>query len=463
MEEVVKYIEEIRFIWELLAAVNIFATIFTKKRDRFRQKLVVSVVILTFLSCMYPKLVLDNFTFTEMNFTAVFVHAGWYVLLTLMAAMSLYTCYDLTKADTLFLCAAGYAMQHLEFVVVNEVLAKGIWPTLETHVPLYVFVCVGSSAIFYIAVYRYISKNFRALDDYLLEDKPKNIMLALIMFAAIVACAFMCQTIFTMGQLNYDSINYLGAAVDAFMCMLVLGVGYAMCQISGLNREKGIIEQLLYERKRQYELSKENIEVINRKCHDLKHQIRALENVDASERKNYIDELDRAIDIYDSVLNTGNEVVDTILSEKSLNCEKRNIRLSCICDASYLDFMSTLDIYALLGNALDNAIETVSKFKDENKRVISMTIKSVGDFLSIQTENYYERPLEFSGDLPRSIKKNKAYHGYGMKSMAHIAKKYGGSLVCDVDDNTFKLQILLPMPPEFLRLYELREKEKNTL
>ena len=354
-------------------------------------------------------------------------------------------------------------MQHLEFVAVNEVVAKGIWPTLENHVPLYLFVCGGSATIFFWWIYKYVKKHFRPIDDYLLEDTPKNIIMALVMFSVIVACAFMCQTIFTMGQLNYDSVNYLGAAVDAFMCILVLGVGFALCQISGLNREKGIIEQLLYERKRQYELSRENIEVINRKCHDLKHQIRALEHVDDSERKNYIDELDRAIDIYDSVLNTGNEVVDTILSEKSLNCEKRNIRLSCMCDASYLDFMSTLDIYALLGNALDNAIETVSKFKDENKRVISMTIKSVGDFLSITTENYYERPIEIKGDLPRSIKKNKDYHGYGMKSMRHIAKKYGGSLVCDVDDNTFTLQILLPMPSEFLRLYELREKEKNTL
>ena len=62
--------------------------------------------------------------------------------------------------------------------------------------------------------------------------------------------------------------------------------------------------------------------------------------------------------------------------------------------------------------------------------------------------------------MPQTSKRNKQYHGYGMKSMKHIAKKYGGSLVCGVEDNTFTLQILLPMPAEFLRLYEMRKDKK---
>ena len=100
MEEAVRYIEEIRFIWELIAAINIVANIFTKKRDRFWQKLAVSAVILTFMACLYPKLVLDNFEFTEMNISAVIIHAGWYIMLTLCTGISPYMCYDLRKADT---------------------------------------------------------------------------------------------------------------------------------------------------------------------------------------------------------------------------------------------------------------------------------------------------------------------------------------------------------------------------
>ena len=145
----------------------------------------------------------------------------------------------------------------------------------------------------------------------------------------LIVCTFMCQIIFTAGRMDYNTPNTLGGIVDIIVCVLVLSVGFSFGRIHMLNQEKEIIEQLLYERKRQYELSKENIDVINSKCHDLKHQIK------------------EAIEIYDSVLNMGNEVVDTILSGKSLNCEKRNIRLSCICDASHLDL--TLNVYTHLG------------------------------------------------------------------------------------------------------------------
>ena len=125
--------------------------------------------------------------------------------------------------------------------------------------------------------------------------------------------------------------------------------------------------------------------LIDHKCHDLKHQIRALEHVSEGERSDYIRELEDAIGIYDAVVETGNEVVNTIISEKTLICGRRDIRLSCIVDASHLDFMATLDIYALLGNALDNAIENVSKYQDTDKRIISLTIRAVGDFLSRST------------------------------------------------------------------------------
>ena len=205
-------------------------------------------------------------------------------------------------------------------------------------------------------------------------------------------------------------------------------------------------------------MARENIETINHKCHDLKHQLRALQQVSADERGQYIEELERAISIYDKVTETGNEVVNTILSEKSLYCERRQIKLSCIVDASHLDFMSTLDIYAILGNALDNAIENVSKYNDAGKRVISLTIKTVGDFLSIQTNNYCEEEIEICDGLPVTTKRDKTHHGFGMKSMRHLAGKYGGSLAVSARDNVFTLQILLPMPKEFLRLYKLERQ-----
>jgi sensor histidine kinase regulating citrate/malate metabolism len=132
-------------------------------------------------------------------------------------------------------------------------------------------------------------------------------------------------------------------------------------------------------------------------------------------------------------------------------------------DASQLDFMSTLDIYALLGNALDNAIESVSKNMDKEKRVVSLTISANGSFLCIQTNNYYEGKMQFEDGIPITTKKNRTYHGFGMKSMKHLAEKYGGSLYTSLNNDIFMLQIVIPIPAEFVRLLKEAKAEKAGL
>ncbi len=456
----VDFFEELRFIWELLAAEHLFAFVFAKRRERYGWTVVISGLVLTAWACLYP-FWQNDFLWDVFGRWGKVFHVAWYISLAVASGIAIYLCYYLTVADMLFVCAAGYSLQHVEFVVVNEVLAKGIWKRLPNLLPVYAAICVVTTVLLYALAYHIVEDKFHASGGTLFEDKPSNLAFTALMYLMLFAATFMCQSIFVSSQANYERINYLGATTDFLICLLILSVQYNICKVHNLNREKDIIGQLLYERKRQYELSRENIEAINHKCHDLKHQLRALKQVGQDERNQYIDELEHSIDIYDAVVETGNEVVDTILSEKALNCERRKIRLSCIVDASHLDFMSTLDIYAILGNALDNAIETVSKYQDDDKRVISLTIKTVGDFLSIQTNNYCEGELEICGGLPVTTKRDKEHHGFGMKSMRHLVDKYGGSLAVNVKDNVFTLQILVPMPKEFVRLYAEREVGRN--
>lgn len=453
----VAFFEELRFIIELLAAEHLFAYVFAKQQDNFRMRVSCSFVIMMGISCIYPFLA-EQFHLLMPGILVNIINVGWYTLLAVGSGLCIKFCYKLTTADTMFLCAAGYSLQHIEYVAVNEILAKGVWQRLSDMLPLYVLLCAVSASLLYYVVYRLFVRPLGGQGGRLFEDCVHDIAFTVLMNVLVLFSTFMCQTIFVSGRQDYKEINYLGAVTDLLMCILILWVLYAICRIHGLNKEKDIVEQILYERKRQYEMSRENIETINHKCHDLKHQLRALQQVSADERGQYIEELERAISIYDKVTETGNEVVNTILSEKSLYCERRQIKLSCIVDASHLDFMSTLDIYAILGNALDNAIENVSKYNDAGKRVISLTIKTVGDFLSIQTNNYCEEKIEICDGLPVTTKRDKTHHGFGMKSMRHLAGKYGGSLAVSARDNVFTLQILLPMPKEFLRLYKLERQ-----
>lgn len=443
--------EELRFIIELLAAEQLFTYHFAKRKKDYRKKnLAGSLILIGIAVCFVPiqKLVaaadIQMFTYT--------VHVSWYIFLLFLSLILLRMSYEITVSDLLFLGISGYSAQHIEYVIVNEIIAMGIWPELPGHLPLYVLVCIATCAVWYWFLANIFTSKLKDFGGVIYENKPATIFYFTGMLIMLIVSAFMGQNLFRADG-SGAGVNYRGAVTDLFNCVLVLVVQYSIYRISALNKEKEVVRQLLYERQKQYALSKENIDIINQKCHDLKHQLQGLKDTKEEERRKYIEEVEESIMFYDSVVKTSNEVVNTILSEKSLYCEKHKIRLTCIVDAKPLDFMNTLDIYALLGNALDNAIECVSKYADTEKRVVSLNISAKGGFLCIQTNNYMEGKLNFQNGLPVSTKqKKRENHGFGMKSMKHLTDKYGGTMCAGIENGIFMLQIVIPMPREFMRL-----------
>lgn len=443
--------EEIRFIVELIVAEQLFAWSFAKRKRNFWMKSSIGYAVLVLLALNYLNIqsLAEGISYPSLM---KIVSVSWYILLVILSLVHIRMCYMITLSDALFMGIAGYSVQHIEFVVVNEVLARGIWKELTEMLWLYILICIVTCTLWYYLIARIFAAKLKACGGILYEDNVQTVLYFLAMLVVLLFTSFLGQDIFLSGTTDYSQVNYKGATYDFFSCTLVLVVQYSIFRISTLNREKEIVKQLLHERQKQYRLSRENIEMINHKCHDLKHQIQALKEAKREELDKYIDEVEDSIMIYDTVVKTENEVLNTILSEKSLYCEKHGIRLSCIVDANQLDFMSTLDIYALLGNALDNAIECVIKQRDKEKRVISLTISANGSFLCIQTNNYYEGEMKIVDGIPATTKKNQSYHGFGMKSMKHLAEKYGGSLYTSLENGIFMLQIVIPIPAEFMRL-----------
>lgn len=228
---------------------------------------------------------------------------------------------------------------------------------------------------------------------------------------------------------------------------LVLALQLGLFKESTLQWRNEMMEQLFRLEQKQQEMSKENIALINIKCHDLKKQISALRSwKDDGEREACIREMEESVMIYDSAIKTGNDTLDTLLMEKLLFCEKYKIKISCIADGAKLNFMKPFDIYSLFSNALDNAIEAVRAEADTEKRIISFDVSARGKILGIHFENYYRGNLKFRDGLPVTTKSDERYHGYGMISMRHVVEKYRGTLSVCARDNVFALNIIFPLP-----------------
>ena len=164
------------------------------------------------------------------------------------------------------------------------------------------------------------------------------------------------------------------------------------------------------------------------------------------ERRKYLEEIRGAMSIYDAVYQTGNAALDTVLREKALLCQEYEIKFSCMADGKALEFMDTLDVYALFGNALDNAVESVMREEDKEKRLINMRITKQMQILYIHLDNYCREPVRFEDGLPVTSKKDRENHGFGLKSIRHIAEKYDGEVVLKNQEERFILDLLLPIP-----------------
>ena len=231
-----------------------------------------------------------------------------------------------------------------------------------------------------------------------------------------------------------------------FCLLLILYLQHSMFRGSAMQKEITTLNLLREQQKEQYELSRENIELINHKCHDLKHQIRALQAEEQSDRRDaFLEEIADSIGIYDSVVKTGNDVLDTILTEKSLMCRANEIEISCVADGGKLTFMDPVDLYTIFGNALDNAIEEVLRFDDRDRRQIDVVIYAREKLLHIEITNPRATALTFEGDLPKTTKGDNGYHGFGLKSIRRTVESYGGWISLDTSDECFVLRILLPI------------------
>jgi hypothetical protein len=205
----------------------------------------------------------------------------------------------------------------------------------------------------------------------------------------------------------------------------------------------------------QYRMAIDNMELLRREFHDLKHYMIAIRaEKDPEKREQYLSEMEKAILTQEAMANTGNQVLDVVLTTKSTYCAQNKITLTCMADGKLISFLHVKDICSIFGNALDNAIECVSQYEDPEKRLINLSIFKRNHFLMIQCENYLENQLAMvTGVLPPTTKSNKLYHGYGLKSIQAAVEKYGGSMTISSSDNWFRLQLLIPIQEETLAVH----------
>lgn len=434
---------KILFVTEIIIAEFMFAHKL-KRRTAFIPRAILSVFIAISFSALFFVPLKDNW-YSSFIFLTIFA----------VTVPLLKLCFNEPWINVLFCAIASYATQHFAFELANFVLTLISWASS----PLFGMYASDSFSLFefnkvsafysvvylfcflaaYVLIYYIFSKKIQKDADMRIKSLPLTLLIG-----AGLLCNIVLHSIIIYEPFNRTNI-LISCIYNMMVCFLLLCGQFALLQNRELKTELDIVQQLLYNKQEQYEVLKENIDIINLKCHDMRHQIHEL-NDKKTISEDVVKDIQDSIKLYDSMINTGNEALDVILTEKSLRAQANNITLTCIADGHSLGFLSDADIYSLFGNAIDNAMEATTKIADPERRFISINVHKTGGFVSVCIKNSYEGDLIFDGNgLPKTTKENAVYHGYGIKSIDYITRKHDGSLDLSAENNTFIISILFPV------------------
>ena len=221
--------------------------------------------------------------------------------------------------------------------------------------------------------------------------------------------------------------------------------------ISELNKANKLSLELAIQKK-QYELSTQYAENIQfqynetrRAVHDIKQHFTVLEYLMENEQMqsalDYIKSNKNNFFPTATIVNVGNDFVTAILNSKLSLAKEKSIKtfITSTRDFSGID---PFDLCSLLGNMLDNAIEASEKCPS-NKRYIEITITSSDTKLTILISNSVAEAILESNKTLETTKANPDEHGFGVKTINKIAKKYSGIVKNYGSHNTFNSKVIL--------------------
>lgn len=447
------YFDQFRAVVGLIAACFLFCRHVAPRRDHFALRMAGYGAACLAVGFAYVPLspVIARLPTAAYGFLSV----AYWLTLTAAVCVMVCRCYEMPLGNALFRTLLGCVLESIPTTFIRYLVVMMWLPELPYAAPVsYVLLVLAVYVVMYWNGYVLLARPLQR-GGTVVKDDPGSLWtygvilltFLLIMYSTNGICEWVIPSMGDsfMQSMQGRLMRYFCVGIRCLTSVAFHVSQYYIYQTNFLQYERDLTSQLLREKSEQYEFTKENIEFIQRKCHDLKRQLRALELAGEEERRAVLEETRRAAEFYDAAIRTGHEVIDTLLTEKNLLCANRGIRLSCAVSVRSVDRIGTVDLYTMLSNALDNAIESAERLEEPGMKTIRFAMAQRGEMLCIEVENYYAGTVELRDGLPVTSKADAANHGIGVKSIRTLARRYGGDIAIRTEDQTFLLQIVIPL------------------
>ena len=234
------------------------------------------------------------------------------------------------------------------------------------------------------------------------------------------------------------------------LCFITSGIiGFLLLNLRNIH-EFALMKQKNDITNQHYNILERKYDKTNEIIHDMKNHmssIKALAELDnISKVVEYIESINNDIGKLSNIVITNNKIIDIILNEKIYLIKKHNINFKYEVQPFNLDFIQNKDICTIIGNLLDNSIE--SCINSKNKDIFLKIHCFNENFIVMKVINSCDKKPIIINNKLATIKKGIDHHGYGIKNVEKSLKKYFGTMIWDYDDinNTFMVTLTIPVP-----------------
>lgn len=253
-----------------------------------------------------------------------------------------------------------------------------------------------------------------------------------------------------LGVITLSEQTVLAIPDDTLYMWTILAVVLMMSVlVFNINRQVEVEKELAKLKSEQAELLERDYTAVNRAYqvnaklfHDLHNHIGVLRQFLAHEKYGeavrYLDELQAPVRNLTATVWTGDETADYLINSKAAAAEADGIQFQAQVEFPRRTNIRSVDLCAILGNLLDNAIEAARRVENPERRTVALTIRRIHQMLVIKVENSFAAaPVQEGGEL-KTTKTEGGLHGWGLKSAQTAAEKYDGMVQAGVSGEVFR-------------------------
>lgn len=242
--------------------------------------------------------------------------------------------------------------------------------------------------------------------------------------------------------------NAVRDSFDSFLIFVLLTLLYinitivfyaeAMRASEHRRRHSELAEQQYAMQKEYYQRLHESQEETRALWHDIKKYVLAMQafanQKDAPQLCQIVQQADETLASISTVVDVDNVVISSILDNYARAAQEAEIPLHLDVLVPPTLSISPVDLYIILGNTLDNAIEACTPLPKEQRR-IDVMLRKENAILFYRIQN--------SCDVGEKVHLHGRYHGYGLNNVRKCAARYNGVVNLTKTSNSYTVEVLL--------------------